>query len=751
MPVRKFTVNEERITQEISTPILLEKYYSLFCMDFISIVVALLSIVVISYLRKYFVSEKQIQEKKSDIAPIVDGKVIKESEASKDSLSCGVDCGCDTGVKPKLKILYGTQTGTSKKYAEKLGKEGKEKKFEVEVHNLSTYNPDEIMEANCYTIFIVSTYTDGTPPESCVNFNAWLEDQYNDFRVSKDHYKNMKYCIFGIGDSIYNKNFNVFAKSMDNMFYTLSATRLLNVFTADNGPGSELSTQYITWSRKLFTKLNTINALNSSSCGPSNSIDANNLNNNNNNNNNDDEEEDIEDKSTSEPLVDMEDLGNHVKKSILKKKRTKVTKTTVAVKTIIKKEKPEATFANSDEEDEDEDVEEEEEEANNNNKEVKEMMTETLREALTKQGYKIIGSHSGVKLCRWTKSQLRGRGGCYKHTFYGIQSYLCMEMTPSLACANKCVFCWRHHKNPVGKEWKWKVDSAEYLVEEGIKQHQSMIKQMKGVPGVVPETFENAFTIRHCALSLVGEPIIYPYINQFVDLLHQRKISSFLVTNAQFPDKIETMSPVTQLYISVDAATKESLKKIDRPLFTDFWERFLACIDALSQKGQRTVFRLTLVKQWNMDEIKNYAELIDRGQPTFVEIKGVTYCGTSNASSLTIKNVPFHEEVVRFSREIINSLPSLKENYDIACEHEHSCCVLIAHKKLKVNDKWHTWIDYDKFHELATSGKPFTAMDYIQETPSWAVAGAPEKGFDPEMVRFKRNKNATQTVLTDDQ
>ena len=58
------------------------------------------------------------------------------------------------------------------------------------------------------------------------------------------------------------------------------------------------------------------------------------------------------------------------------------------------------------------------------------------------------GSHSGVKLCRWTKSMLRGRGGCYKHSFYGIESHRCMETTPSLACANKCVFCWRHHTNP---------------------------------------------------------------------------------------------------------------------------------------------------------------------------------------------------------------------------------------------------------------------------------------------------------------
>jgi hypothetical protein len=47
------------------------------------------------------------------------------------------------------------------------------------------------------------------------------------------------------------------------------------------------------------------------------------------------------------------------------------------------------------------------------------------------------------KLCIFLQSMLRGRGGCYKHTFYGIESHRCMESTPSLACANKCVFCWR--------------------------------------------------------------------------------------------------------------------------------------------------------------------------------------------------------------------------------------------------------------------------------------------------------------------
>ena len=47
---------------------------------------------------------------------------------------------------------------------------------------------------------------------------------------------------------------------------------------------------------------------------------------------------------------------------------------------------------------------------------VRPMLTEQLRAALSKQGYKLLGSHSGVKLCRWTKAMLRGRGGCYKNT-----------------------------------------------------------------------------------------------------------------------------------------------------------------------------------------------------------------------------------------------------------------------------------------------------------------------------------------------
>ena len=85
------------------------------------------------------------------------------------------------------------------------------------------------------------------------------------------------------------------------------------------------------------------------------------------------------------------------------------------------------------------------------------------------------------------------------------------------------------------------MDQPEFLIEQSIEKHRAMINQCKGVPGVVPERFEQAFNVKHCALSLVGEPIIYPQINRFLDLLHDQGISSFMVTNAQFPKEIREL------------------------------------------------------------------------------------------------------------------------------------------------------------------------------------------------------------------
>jgi tRNA wybutosine-synthesizing protein 1 len=381
-------------------------------------------------------------------------------------------------------------------------------------------------------------------------------------------------------------------------------------------------------------------------------------------------------------------------------------------------------------------------------------ITSPTHEALTKQGYSIIGSHSGVKICRWTKSALRGRGSCYKYSFYGIASHLCMEATPSLSCSNKCVFCWRHGTNPVGTTWRWITDAPDLIFDGITAAHYKKIKMLKGVPGVRAERFAEAMRIRHCALSLVGEPIFYPHINELLNIMHNNRISTFLVCNAQHPAQLAALVPVTQLYVSIDASNKDSLRKIDRPLHRDFWERFCACLDILRNRRfeQRTVFRLTLVKGFNMaEEVKGYADLVERALPGFVEVKGVTYCGTSAAGSagLTMQNVPFYEEVAEFVTELEKELNSRGLTYGIGAEHAHSCCVLLADRTRFMRDgKWATRIDFERFFDLHEGKIQGTRMengkvvgwrpeDYVgPETPEWALWG--NGGFDPRDERVWR-------------
>lgn len=120
----------------------------------------------------------------------------------------------------------------------------------------------------------------------------------------------------------------------------------------------------------------------------------------------------------------------------------------------------------------------------------------------------------------------------------------------------------------------------------------------------------------------------------------------FGVPSNHLVDRIAQLKPVTQLYISVDAATPgmylhmsnlsnisvntiiESLKIVDRPLFPDYWERFLACIDELSKKGQRTVFRLTLIKGWNTEEVQSAL------QPIVMTFLATNYCAGGSSQSL---------------------------------------------------------------------------------------------------------------------
>eukprot|EP01025_Chloroclados_australasicus_P059620 TRINITY_DN75485_c0_g1_i2.p1 TRINITY_DN75485_c0_g1~~TRINITY_DN75485_c0_g1_i2.p1 ORF type:complete len:163 (-),score=1.24 TRINITY_DN75485_c0_g1_i2:6-494(-) len=81
----------------------------------------------------------------------------------------------------------------------------------------------------------------------------------------------------------------------------------------------------------------------------------------------------------------------------------------------------------------------------------------------------------------------------------------------------------------------------------------------------------------------------------------------------------------------------------------------------------------------------------------------------------------------------------LKASFD---DLRYSCCILLANvDKFKIDNKWYTFIDFDKFLELQATDKPFSSADYMAETPPWAVFGNEARGFDPAETRFRKIRN----------
>ena len=300
------------------------------------------------------------------------------------------------------------------------------------------------------------------------------------------------------------------------------------------------------------------------------------------------------------------------------------------------------------------------------------LLPENTRLLLEKQKYRIVGNHSAVKLCTWTKKSLRSEGVCYKEKFYGIKSHRCLQMTPAVSwCPNRCVFCWRATDKTLGSEIKGEVDSPEQILDGAIEAQRNLLTGFKGFEGTDMKKWKEAQDPDQIAISLSGEPTAYPLISDFIELCNRRKMTTFLVTNGQFPERLENIEKPYQFYLSLDAPTKDIYKKIDVPVFKDYWERLTKTIGIMSSIDTRKVVRLTLVKGLNMSHIKDYAKMIEKINPNFIEVKAYMHVGFSKYR-LPREAMPLHSEVHDFSEKLEKEL-----SYKITDESKPSRVVLL--------------------------------------------------------------------------
>lgn len=270
--------------------------------------------------------------------------------------------------------------------------------------------------------------------------------------------------------------------------------------------------------------------------------------------------------------------------------------------------------------------------------------------------------HTAVQTCGWTKNALRGDGKCYKNIFYGIQSHRCIQMTPVVKCNERCVFCWRDHRGHAYELDDVEWDDPVAVVDASIELQRKLLSGFGGNDEVPREVFEASMEPRHVAISLDGEPTLYPYLPELIEEFHRRDMTTFLVSNGTNPDVIAACNP-TQLYVSVDAADRATFDRVVRPMAEDAWQRLIDTMDVLYEKDCRTVLRTTLLRGENMANPDWYAAFYDRADPDFIELKAYMHVGHSRGR-LSRDTMPDHEEVAAFAREVQSHLPeysTLKE------------------------------------------------------------------------------------------
>jgi len=308
---------------------------------------------------------------------------------------------------------------------------------------------------------------------------------------------------------------------------------------------------------------------------------------------------------------------------------------------------------------------------------------EELRRVYRRQGYHLVGGHSAVKTCHWTRRSLNtgGEEHCYKERFYGVPCHRCLQMTPSLGhCLQSCLFCWRATPEALGVQWEQtrslegEADEPHVIVEGCLDAHRRAMSGFGGNPRVPEAMLEEALQPVHAAISLEGEPTLYPRLGELVEAFFDHGFRSvFVVTNGLRPDVLESLvREPSQLYVSVCAPDEETYRRTCRPLVPDGWDRLMETLELLEGFSCPTVLRHTLVPRLNMKDPAGYAKLAEMAGATYLEPKAAMSVGYAR-QRFGYEEMAWHGDIRVFAEAL-----AAESGYDVVDEQPQSCIVLLS-------------------------------------------------------------------------
>jgi wyosine [tRNA(Phe)-imidazoG37] synthetase (radical SAM superfamily) len=222
----------------------------------------------------------------------------------------------------------------------------------------------------------------------------------------------------------------------------------------------------------------------------------------------------------------------------------------------------------------------------------------------------------------------------------------------------------REFLKPVNKSLQfYKVGEDILFSIQTRDEVEELINRVLTDPDDIMKAHNEAMKPNHAAISLDGEPMLYPKINGLVREFRKRDMTTFIVTNGTLPEKIEALnSQPSQLYITLPASNQQTYKKICRPMVKNGWNNIMGSLSLINSLSCRTVVRLTAIKDLNINDdiIMDYVKIIEKANPYFFEIKGFTL----QAKALLIK------ERLKSEKPVQDFFPDYKYLEDIALKFE---------------------------------------------------------------------------------
>src|SRR5690606_40819397 len=135
--------------------------------------------------------------------------------------SNGTGAPADAQAAPRvnrISILFGTETGNSKKVATEFAAQAKKRGINVKLSSIDQYRITDLVKEE-YTFLVISTQGDGEPPVTAKNFYDHIHQQH----LSLDK---MKFGVLALGDSSY-PMFCKAGEDVDSQLNKLGAKRIV--------------------------------------------------------------------------------------------------------------------------------------------------------------------------------------------------------------------------------------------------------------------------------------------------------------------------------------------------------------------------------------------------------------------------------------------------------------------------------------------------------------------------------------------